>query len=94
MTILMLYGDYGVDFESIVKFFETNHGYKSQRIRTLTENDIKDGQLTIQAEDDLDTSLTIINNSLQEWSSNQIIYPIYTLKQASIVKKRAYISVI
>ena len=60
----MLYGDYSVDFEMIKNYFETNFDFKSTKLRQLNENDIKNGSLTIQAEDDLDTSLSIINECI------------------------------
>jgi hypothetical protein len=60
MTILLLYGDFGVDFEMVVKYLQNKHSYKATKLRELTENDIKDGQLTVQAEDDLDTTFSII----------------------------------
>jgi hypothetical protein len=33
MVILMLYGDYSVDFEMIKNYFETNFDFKSTKLR-------------------------------------------------------------
>ena len=94
MTILMLYGDHLVDFQQVVQFLTKHYNFKSTQLRTLTESDFRDGELTIQAEDDLDTSMSTMTSCLNDWSINQVIYPIYTHQQASFVKRRAYISVV
>lgn len=63
----MLYGDYKVDFQAIVRYLESNYGFKSTWIRELEEKDFKDGQLSIQAEDDLDTSIAHIEDCIKNW---------------------------
>lgn len=94
MSFILLYGDYGTDFELVANYFHESLSYTAIKLYELKPEDFSEGKLNQSALDQLDASFKLIKTHTKKWLGKKIFYPVYLNSQIDLIKTRAYIHLI